>query len=224
MNARTTTSSTPPSATALPPATALPRTQRGRERREKILAAAEAVFLELGFEAASVAEIVKRSGGSLATLYEQFGTKEDLFESLILARTQSLYDSLSVDRLSTLPPDRVLLDVGLSLLRICVSEQGSAIYRIVLAESARFPRLREIFLTKAIDVVQRDLGKYLARQVKSGVLALEDPHQAAKQFLEMVKGDAPLRLCCGAPAPTPRALERQAQSAVNLFLRGALPR
>jgi TetR/AcrR family transcriptional repressor of cmeABC operon len=203
---------------------ALPRTQRGRERREKILAAAEDVFFEYGFEAASVGEIVKRSGGSLATLYKQFGTKEELFESLLLARTQSLYDSLSVDRLSTQPPDQVLLNVGLNLIRICASEKGVAIYRIVMAEGARFPHLRDIFLSKAIVAVQRDLGQYLMRQVKAKALQLDDPLQAAKQFLEMVKGDAPLRLCCGESLPSQRTLERHVHSAVNLFLRGALPR
>lgn len=203
---------------------ALPRTQRGRERRAKILAAAEEVFFEYGFEAASVGEIVKRSGGSLATLYKQFGAKEELFESLVLARTQSLYDSLSVDRLSALPPEKVLLDVGLNLIQICSSQQGAAIFRIVLAEGGRFPRLREIFLTKAIDVVQRDLAKYLARQVKLQVLQMDDPVQAAKQFLEMIKGDLPLRICCGGTAPSRKTLERHVHGAVQLFLYGALPR
>lgn len=202
----------------------LPPTQRGRERREKILAAAEAVFFEMGFEAASVNEIVKRSGGSLATLYKLFGTKEDLFKSLVVSRTQSLYESLSVDRLSTLPPVEVLTDLGLNLTAICISEQGAATFRIVMAEGAHFPALRDIFLNDAVGLIQRDLGKYLQRQVKAGVLDLDEPMLAAKQFLEMVKGDLPLRMCCGAPPPARKTVEYQVHCAVKLFLHGAQPR
>jgi AcrR family transcriptional regulator len=202
----------------------LPSTQRGRERREKILAAAEAVFFEMGFEAASVGEIVRRSGGSLATLYKMFGTKEELFESLVVARAQSLYESLSVDRLSTQPPAEVLLQVGRTLADICTSERGSAIFRIVMAEGTRFPALRDIFLANAIDLVQRDLSRYFARQIKLGALVLEDTLLAAKLFLEMVKGDIPARMCCGEAPPSPKVVERQVRAAVNLFLRGAQPR
>lgn len=202
----------------------VPSTQRGRERREKILAAAEDVFFEMGFEAASVSEIVRRSGGSLATLYKMFGTKEELFESLILARAQAVYESLSVDRLSKLPPAQVLLQVGRNLTDICASASGSAIFRIVMAEGPRFPALRNIFLRNAIDLVQKDLARYLTRQTKLGVLTLEDPLLAAKLFLEMAKGDIPARVSCGEAPPPSEMIERQVQVAVNLFLHGALPR
>lgn len=202
----------------------LPVTQRGRARREKILAAAEAVFFEMGFEAASVGEIVRRSGGSLATLYKMFGTKEELFESLVVTRAQSIYESLSIGRLANLPPAPALLEVGRAFAAICSSPHGSAIFRIVMAEGNRFPALRDIFLDQAINLVQRDLARYLARQAKLGALVLEDALLAAKIFLEMAKGDLPARIYCGEPPPSRRAIERQVQTAVDLFLRGALPR
>lgn len=202
----------------------LPSTQRGRERREKILAAAESIFFETGYEAASVNEIVKRSGGSLATLYKLFGTKEELFKSLVVSRAQALYETLCVDRLSRLSPSEVLTELGLNLATISLSEHGAAIFRIVMAEGANFPALRDIFITNAIDRVQSDLTKYLQRQIKAGVLDIDEPALAAKQFMEMVKGDMPLRMCCGAPPPTRKAIESQVRCAVKLFLRGAQPR
>lgn len=178
----------------------------------------------MGYEAASVSEIVRRSGGSLATLYKMFGTKEELFESLILGRAQSLYESLSVDRLSNRPPAQVLFDVGRTLVEICATPHGASMLRIVMAEGARFPALREIFLNRAIDGFQRELARYLTRQVKLGVLALEDTLLAARMFLEMVKSDLPLRIICGEATPSRRAIERQVQMAVNLFLNGAIAR
>lgn len=201
----------------------LPSTKRGRERREKILAAAEAVFFEMGFEAASVGEIVRRSGGSLATLYKMFGRKEELFESLVVARVQSLCNTLSVDRLSNLPPAEVLMQVGRTLTDICISDHGVAIFRIVMAEASRFPTLGTIFFEKGINIVQRDLARYFARQVQLGALTLDNPSIAARVFLEMVKGDVQLRMCCGEPPPARQVIDRQIEIAVNLFLRGALP-
>src|SRR5688500_10647932 len=54
-----------------------------RERRQSaILDAAESLFLEQGYERTSLAEIVKRSGGSLATLYELFGNKQGLLHAI----------------------------------------------------------------------------------------------------------------------------------------------
>ena len=52
---------------------------RGASRRRAILDAAAALFLERGFADTSVGDVVKRSGGSLATLYSLFGSKEGLF-------------------------------------------------------------------------------------------------------------------------------------------------
>lgn len=52
---------------------------RGVARRQGFLRAARAVFLEQGYEAASVNDVVCVAGGSLATLYAQFASKENLF-------------------------------------------------------------------------------------------------------------------------------------------------
>lgn len=49
------------------------------ERRQAILEKALEVFREVGFDRASMSEISKRIGGSKATLYSYFDSKEELF-------------------------------------------------------------------------------------------------------------------------------------------------
>lgn len=49
------------------------------ERRQAILQKALEVFREVGFDRASMSEISKRIGGSKATLYSYFESKEELF-------------------------------------------------------------------------------------------------------------------------------------------------
>jgi AcrR family transcriptional regulator len=50
-------------------------------RREAILAAAKQVFQDMGYDRASMDEVAARFGGSKATVYRYFGSKEALFKS-----------------------------------------------------------------------------------------------------------------------------------------------
>lgn len=52
-------------------------------RREAILAAAKQVFQDMGYDGASMDEVAARFGGSKATVYRYFGSKEALFKELI---------------------------------------------------------------------------------------------------------------------------------------------
>lgn len=62
----------------------VPKTKRGRERRAQILAAAEEVFSEMGFTAASIADITRRAGTAQGTLYLYFTSKEEIFREVML--------------------------------------------------------------------------------------------------------------------------------------------
>ena len=53
-------------------------------RRQVIIDAALEVFKEVGYERASMAEISARAGGSKATLYNYFKSKEELFSAAML--------------------------------------------------------------------------------------------------------------------------------------------
>jgi AcrR family transcriptional regulator len=50
-----------------------------QDRRDAIIQAAMAVFSEVGFERASMSEIALRVGGSKATLYGYFASKDELY-------------------------------------------------------------------------------------------------------------------------------------------------
>ncbi|HWU69582.1 MAG TPA: helix-turn-helix domain-containing protein, partial [Stenotrophobium sp.] len=71
-----------------------PATRRGAARREALLHAAREVFLEKGYVAASVEDVVGRVGGSKATLYSYFGNKEGLFGDLLSTMCDEYVDTL----------------------------------------------------------------------------------------------------------------------------------
>ena len=51
---------------------------RTKTRKDRIMDAALRIFAEKGFQSATITEISKEAGVSEATIYEYFGTKEDL--------------------------------------------------------------------------------------------------------------------------------------------------
>ncbi len=70
----------------------------GREpaTQEKILAAATAEFLRKGFRGASLRQIVKNVGVTTGAFYRYYGSKEELFDALVLPharRIMELYEA-----------------------------------------------------------------------------------------------------------------------------------
>ena len=80
-------------------------------RRRAILGAARELFLERGYAATTCADVVARSGGSLATLYALFGTKRGLFEAILRDYSEAVMRPLCVDGIST-DPEQGLLAIG----------------------------------------------------------------------------------------------------------------
>ncbi|MFN3215888.1 MAG: TetR/AcrR family transcriptional regulator [Acidimicrobiales bacterium] len=60
-----------------------PSSNRGHRTFDRLRQGAEAVFAELGFHAATMADIARRAGVSTATAYRYFEDKEDLFLNLV---------------------------------------------------------------------------------------------------------------------------------------------
>jgi AcrR family transcriptional regulator len=58
---------------------------RTEARRNAIVEAATELFKEMGYERASMNELAKRFGGSKATLYGYFPSKEELFVAVVEA-------------------------------------------------------------------------------------------------------------------------------------------
>src|SRR5512139_4166793 len=67
---------------------------RGGDKRERILAAAERVFARRGFFASRVSEIAKDAGVADGTIYLYFKSKDDLLISLFENRMKQVNETL----------------------------------------------------------------------------------------------------------------------------------
>jgi AcrR family transcriptional regulator len=73
---------------------------RAKERIERVLDAAEMVFVEVGYEAATTNQIAARAGTSIGSIYEFFGNKQAVAGALAeryLNELTALYDEVLVD-------------------------------------------------------------------------------------------------------------------------------
>lgn len=74
-----------------------PKRQRGRLRVAAIMETGREVFLEKGYDAATMTEIAARSGTAIGSLYRFFPSKESLADALL-----QRYAQLTVEELDTL--------------------------------------------------------------------------------------------------------------------------
>jgi AcrR family transcriptional regulator len=138
---------------------------RGVARRQAFLQAAREVFLEHGYEAASVNDVVRMAGGSLATLYAQFGNKEGLF----LAFMQDQHDRFAREMsppqsVDNLPLEEALQIVGEHFLRRLLAPDCIAFYRVTVSEARKLPEhLRRYITSSGANLVYAELTKQLTR-------------------------------------------------------------
>lgn len=143
-------------------------------KREAILAAAAATFKELGFEGTSMSEICARVGGSKATLYNYFPSKEALLLEVMfreseadLLRTLQALDALDDDVATA------LRNFGQRLLVMLYAPHVSAARRLLVTQAGR-----------------ADLGKRCYQQGPAR------SHAVVGQFLQQAMERGLLRRAC----------------------------
>lgn len=205
-------------------ATYAPR-PKGLKRRALFLDAAMRAFVRDGFEGTSLKAIVAEVGGSLTTLYQMFGNKKGLFQAVIAHKFDSVYGPSETFALKGRPAEEALTDVGAGLLEMILSDDALGLHRLMIAEAAQTPELRESFMALAPNRGRAALAAYFTEEVAAGRLVVKDCDLAATQFLGLVKGDILMRRLLGEDV----RLDADARAAivanaVGLFLRGILPR
>ncbi|MGE6698054.1 TetR/AcrR family transcriptional regulator [Hyphomonas sp. NPDC076900] len=197
------------------------RAGRAAQRREAFLDAARDVFLEQGYEAASMAEIVARAGGSLSTLYAQFGDKEGLFLAVVTRRVKELSGALQLELSAHAPAEEGLRRIGQNFVAHLLTPTGIGLYRVILGLAPKFPDLSRQFYEKGLSEVRAAVAAYLIDREAACELKLRDPHRAAHFFLEMVRGTLAHRaLLIPGYFPDADEIREVVDDAVSLFLDG----
>jgi AcrR family transcriptional regulator len=199
------------------------RTQdRGVARRHAFLQAAREVFLEQGYEAASVNDVVRRAGGSLATLYAQFGNKEGLFFAVVQEQHERFMRAMTPDAVDHLSLEEGLKAIGVRYVSALLERDNLAFYRIMLGEARKFPEQMQRYMsTGGADKVLDTLGRFLkARSVMPG-----NEDTGSSYLLSLWHSRHHYRsLADDAYRTTTADIAAHVERANRFFLNGALPR
>lgn len=188
-------------------------------RRADLLKAARLCFLDRGFVRTSISDIVAIAGGSRATLYEKFGSKEGLFAALI----GSIIEQMRLPDIASGPPRKVLREVGVSYLEQLLDPEALALYRVVSGESAHVRQLGAEIFAAGPQAAAAALAERFAAWKRDGVLQVNDPEKAAVLFLAMIEGDLHRAAILWSGTPSADEILDNVDTAVDLFLNGAQP-
>ena len=126
-------------------ASRLTRAEKQARTRAALLDAAARVFVERGFQGASVEVIAAEAGFTRGAFYSNFSTKEELFAELLQDRVYSIYRRMAEDAAG--PQRPTLRETGERLAAIQRQVEGQWLFRLwleVLAHAGRDPRFRQI--------------------------------------------------------------------------------
>jgi AcrR family transcriptional regulator len=205
------------------PLSANEKSDQVREETAKcrqILDGARDVFLNVGFDAASMNEIARAAGVSKGTLYVYFSSKEALFENLI--RDERRKQAERVFSFDDDTPDvcSVLRKLGTSFLDSMTQPSSIAHTRTVIAVASKFPQIGRAFYEAGPSYGIERLTQFLRKNADLGRLEIDDAAFAATLFMELCLSRYFKRmLFCVAGRPTQTEIAAHIEGAVNVFLR-----
>ncbi|MGD9477270.1 TetR/AcrR family transcriptional regulator C-terminal domain-containing protein [Shinella sp. G-2] len=189
-------------------------------KREQILDGAKRVFMEQGFEAASMNDITRAAGVSKGTIYVYFENKEDLFGYMIERERRRITETVRHALDGQKPIDETLAGFGTLFATHMTADQTIRAMRMVIAANHRLPSLCSRFFSATPINPVSVLQEYLDRQVAAGIIVCDDTEHAAKQFIELTTVGLFKPRIFGAmeEVPSPAAIEKNVTAAIRMFL------
>jgi AcrR family transcriptional regulator len=189
-------------------------------KRRQILDGAREVFMNLGFDGASMGEIARSAGVSKGTLYVYFADKNRLFEAIVeeeaLEQGKAAFNFDPARDVTT-----TLMDFGQAYIQLLCRPGGGSALRTVMAIAERMPEVGRRFYNNVIALTIARFAAYLEAHVQSGDLAIADCELAATQFMQMCQASLFMPFVFqAAPAPSAERIAEVIESATRMFLAG----
>lgn len=193
-------------------------------RRQAILDAAYDLFLEKGYDATTLSDIVGRSGGSLATLYDLFESKPGLLKAMVQEQCAAVSSGMDRAFCAEQPVEKTLREIAEHLLDQILQPRAVALFRVVVAQCATQPELGKLLYEAGPAVGKAKVAQYLQMQTEAGRIVVRDPEAAAQMFFQMVIGHHHhLLLMCAIDPPTKKAKAAHLDFAIESFLKVVSP-
>jgi AcrR family transcriptional regulator len=202
---------------------------RGRKRsdvkRDRIVRSAAKLFLDKGYENVSINDIIEVVGGSKATIYSNFSSKEKLFEAVVEQMCADV--TLQIDTQPTGTVDEQLTRIAHSFVSKVMSPPILRFHRLMTSIGRTFPAAGRLFYATGPHTAHQIIADWIAVQQREGnIRGDQDSYQLAVLFHDMLIGDQHLSWLTSASSDTERAkrINQKVRLAVKIFLQGCAPR
>lgn len=201
--------------------TGRPTKAEAQEKQGKLLDAAADLFLEMGYNNATVELIASSVGITKRTIYSWHSDKAALFLATFRHAIDRLVEGQTA-RLEALRDgelETVLREVLRFRLWQVMSPVGIKVQRMVFAESLEFPELYQMVYDRVTMPVVEFLADTLRRHAGDSDLEVSDAPQIATALLSMATGGPARVVITGDPLDEAR-VEKRVNFCVKLVLDG----
>ena len=191
---------------------------RTDEKRREIVKAAQELFEENGFERTSMSMISERVGGSKATLYGYFRSKEQILQEVLVYDVTEEAERLMNELLANKTLRQGLIQLGVAYMTRRLSATPVANIRMV-ATQPEGSTIGKDFYENVLRPAWRRLASRFELMMDEGILKRADPWVAAMHWKGLNEWDMFERRLLGAlPGPDPKVLNKSATLAADAFL------
>jgi len=171
---------------------------RGRpkdpDKAERILCAAGHLFLTNGLRGTSMDAVAKEADVSKQTLYSHFAGKDDLYRAVITSKLTS-YQLSDRQIVFTGDLEKDLNAIGYQVLCLKMDADVIAMFRSVIGEGHRYPKMAELFYASGPEAVTTKLTQYFEER------GVEDARFYAVAFLNTLMGEWQMKALMGLEDP-----------------------
>lgn len=194
-------------------------TARAARKKQAIMDAAWKVFADKGYERTTVEAIVAVCGGSKATVYSYFKSKQDLFLQASFERAKELSAHSFLDFPAYPSLRESLLAFGLSYLRFYLNSDLIEIFRLAASEGKKLP-FGTMLYEKCFTTSWGKVAVYLEEQIRPERLFPGKGWTAAMHLRGLLDGDTLLKHSWAVEEDlSPEEAQRLTDAAVTAFLR-----
>lgn len=190
-----------------------------------ILAAAEQMFAEHGYEGTSMDLIASEAGVSKLTVYSHFGDKETLFTEAIRKYCEQQMPSSIFDPAPNIPVRERLLAIARHYFDMVTTPHAVSRFRLMCSSQRLEPRLAKLFWSSGPRRIHAALAELLERRIQAGELVIPEPTRAAEQFFALIRGEIYIKLLVGSADALPDTDTQCAhlEGCVDCFMRAYTP-
>jgi AcrR family transcriptional regulator len=207
------------------PSAGRPTREQAEQRHVELLDRALELFLENGFELATIEAIAASVGMTKRTVYARYEDKRALFKAAVQRAIERWIIPIEVlQAAETDDLEETLTAIARIRLTNALSPAGLRLQRIINAESYRFPEIFTLASDQGTHPTIRFIGDLLRRRTEMGEVRVEEPEIAASAFMSLVLSGPTRSVALGGGSIDEASLDERIRYCVRLFLNGVRPR